>query len=189
MLTFLAILFFAVLAAGFLVVHLDIQSSKDFKYFGLTEKTRIAQDKYGFMDVKKNYIFSFGFLSAVAAVGVVAVIIGSAPALGIATIMLLIPTVLRFRAYRANVAKKPVKRRAQTEFLTRLKEHLSFEKPEVETVQLFNGMTVHTRGGVSYYELLGWIQSKKTDLQEALFELQSQIVELARKEPLNWFPK
>jgi hypothetical protein len=172
----------------------DTDSSKDFQYFGLTEGNSKAQDKHGFFAYKKNLILSYicagvgiiaGFLAILLVkdkdvAGAVMIIGGSLAAFFGA---------MRWRQAIKNEAAKKRKRKEQTEFLTRLKEHLSFEKPEIETVQLFDGMTAHTRNGQTRYELIGWIYSTKTDLQEALFDLQSQIVDLARKPENEWFPK
>lgn len=189
MFTFLAICFFAALALGVIVVLLDISSSKNFIYQGLTEANTLARDKYGFMDVKRNLIISFAMLGVVAAVGFAALAIKSTEALGIAALMMLVPIGLRGWAYFDNKAAAKRGRAKQTEFLTRLKEHLSFEKPEFETVMLFNGMPAKTVSGRTYYELFGWIYSDKPDLHEARFEIQSQLCEIARKPESEWFPK
>jgi hypothetical protein len=189
MLTLLAIFFFALLALGVVVVLLDTDSSKDFIYQGLTEANSLARDRYGFMDVKRNLIISFAMLGIVAAVGFVALAIKSTEALGIAALMMLVPIGLRGWAYFDNKAAAKRGRARQIEFLTRLKEHLSFEKPEVETVTLFNGMTAKTVSNRTYYPLFGWVYSDKPELHEALFEIQSQLCEIARKPESQWFPK
>jgi hypothetical protein len=171
----------------------DADSSKDFQYHGLTEGNSKAQDKHGFFAYNKNLILSYLCCGIGLIAGVIAMLTVEKELAGVVMIigggLAAFFGGLRWRQAIKNIEAKKRKRKEQTEFLTRLKEHLSFEKPEMETVQLFNGMTAHTRNGQTRYELIGWIYSTKPDLQEAHFDLQSQIVELARKDPSTWFPK
>lgn len=182
-------MFFAGWITTAAVCFLDASSSKNFIYQGLTEGNRLATDKYGYFDVKKNLLLSGAMLLAAGAAGLYGVFASNSFVALFAALMCGIPILLRGHAYFDNKAAAKRGRVRQIEFLRTLKIYLSFEKPSEEITVLFNPLIIAQIGGRTYYKLFGWIYSEKPDYAEAVSEIQWKLADLSKKDEAGWFPK
>ena len=168
-----------------IAIILDWQSSKDFIYYGLYEANPLAA-KNGFFDTKKNLLYSGAFVALITICGIVA-----SSARGFIGVMFIVPIVTRGGlGWLRNIPAKKKGREKQIVFLRRLREMVLQEEGDDERIrQYFSTLISSQSGGATYYKLFGWMQSRKSDYEEAITEVRQDLINLAQMDEKDWFPK
>lgn len=155
----------------------DIQSSKDFIYYGLEEGFAFSRDADGNFNYKKNLIGSGAFL----AITTIAAFWAPYPAALANTILGVISFAI---AVFHNEKKKRNNRERQIDILTQFRNG---DSPS------FGGVT--TRNGKTFYGLFRWIFVENVDVTDsdqvvaAQRELYGRLRTLAQQDPSTWFPQ
>jgi len=182
--TWAEILFWA--SVGFLLAGslVDMRSSKDFIYYGVTEANKLWRDKWGFFDLKKNLVWT-----CVMAAGTVALKLIPAVGNRAFVIGLLIGGVRLIQA-SLNFAGLRRDREEQLQFLRELKRIVEEgDDPYAVNNHFAPRNFYNQKHGRSYYELFPWIHTSTADVNDAVQEIRGRLIALVQNPEEEWFPK
>lgn len=173
MTTIFFIISIAILLAG---RGLDIYSSLRFPYYGQKEGNSLNADKYGYFSLPKNILWT-----AAVAVPVIVLTLLFWDDLSPGGILALLVGGLGSAAHGlTNLRPQKENRKKQLSILRRLRDG--------EPIGWIG--SINARGGRTRYLLFGWIYSEKTEIGEAVREIDERIFYLAKNTPESeWFPK
>lgn len=191
------ILFFVFAVYCWTGILLDIKGSVNFPYYGVTERTELMKDAFGYMS-KMKALIGVAILTALAVV--IQLLARDEPQIAAIPAFLLLVPFGSYRLYLWN-SNRNLNKENRAEQIERLRfirdyqvsSNLAPDAFDQALGEYLGNLQVYFRGGRVRYKLFGWIYEEvpnrqNADLTDGLWKCQVRLRRLSLEDERAWFP-